>query len=139
MRRFHVHLSVSDLKTSLNFYTNLFGQSPSVEKSDYAKWMLENPKVNFAISSRGHREGANHFGFQAETEEELFEMKILAENAAGKSIVQSKTTCCYAKSEKHWTMDPGGLAWEHFFTMGETQVFGIESKSESDVCCNSNC
>ncbi len=136
MKRFHVHISVKNLQESIAFYTNLFGQTPSKEKPDYAKWMLEDPRVNFAISARGHAVGLNHFGFQTDSSEELKGLKQLAEKATeGQVVDQGEAACCYAKSEKHWAVDPQGVAWEHFHTMGEALEFGADSASESGACC----
>ncbi len=132
MKRFHVHVSVKNLEDSVAFYSKLFGQGPSKERPDYAKWMLEDPRVNFAISARGHATGLNHFGFQADSAEELEGLKRLAEAAtAGEVVDQGETSCCYAKSEKHWAVDPQGLAWEHFHTMAEALEFGADSASNS--------
>jgi len=136
MKRFHVHVAVDDLATSIAFYSKLFGQSPTKQQPDYAKWMLEDPRVNFAISSRGHATGVNHFGMQAETPEELAILKALADDASGGATVdQGETTCCYAKSEKHWTIDPQGMAWEHFLTMSDALAFGVDTATQSGACC----
>ncbi len=136
MRRFHVHVAVDDLGKSVEFYSRLFGQAPAVERPDYAKWMLEDPRLNFAISARGHAAGVNHFGFQAETQEELRVLKSLAEAASGGDVLdQGEAACCYAKSEKHWTLDPQGLAWEHFQTMSEAAEFGADTGSPQGACC----
>lgn len=136
MKRFHVHLSVDDLTQSIGFYSKLFGQEPSVERSDYAKWMLDDPMVNFAISARGHALGVNHFGFQAEDAAELQTLKQRAEAAAGDAVLdQGETACCYAMSDKHWTVDPSGIAWEHYHTMGEIQEFGVDRTDTSVDCC----
>lgn len=136
MKRFHVHIAVNNLADSISFYTRLFGQAPVKVQSDYAKWMLNDPRVNFAISARGHATGVNHFGFQTDSAEELQSLKQLAESASdGRIMDQGETACCYAKSEKHWTVDPQGLAWEHFQTMSEVQEFGTDSASLSGACC----
>ena len=136
MKRFHVHLAVEDLAKSIDFYSKLFGQTPTVAREDYAKWMLDEPMVNFAISARGHALGVNHFGFQAENAEELHALKQRAEAAAGDAVLdQGATTCCYAKSDKHWTVDPSGFAWEHYLTMGEIKEFGVEANDSSVACC----
>ena len=136
MKRFHVHVAVASLASSIDFYSKLFGQAPSKERLDYAKWMLDDPRVNFAISVRGHATGVNHFGFQAENAEELHGLKRLAEAASGGQVLdQGETACCYAKSEKHWTVDPQGLAWEHFHTMSEVHEFGADSVSQTGVGC----
>ncbi len=136
MKRFHVHVSVADLAKSVHFYNNLFGSAPSKERPDYAKWMLQDPPLNFAISARGHATGINHLGFQAEDAEELEGLKVLAEAASGERVInQSEAACCYAKSEKHWTVDPQGLAWEHFHTMAEAKEFGEDGGDSSGACC----
>jgi len=136
MKRFHVHIAVNDLEASIAFYSKLFGQTPSKQKPDYAKWMLEEPRVNFAISSRGHATGVNHFGIQAESPEELAGLKALAGDASGGSTLnQSEAACCYAKSEKHWTIDPQGLAWEHFLTVSDAVAFGEDAATQSGACC----
>ena len=136
MKRFHVHVSVDDLDTNIAFYSKLFGQAPSKQQADYAKWMLDDPRINFAISKRGHTVGLNHFGMQVDTAEELAELKTLADAASqGQSIDQSNATCCYAKSEKHWTLDPQGLAWEHYFTMADAVEFGDDHAPDTTACC----
>lgn len=124
MKRFHVHVAVDDVQQSREFYSQLFGQAPSVDKEDYAKWLLDDPRVNFAISNRGQAAGLNHLGFQAEDSDELAHLKTRAEAASGEAILdEGETACCYAVSEKHWTMDPSGIAWEHYHTMDEAQSF----------------
>lgn len=136
MKRFHVHVSVDNLSQNIEFYSQLFGQPPAVEKADYAKWMLDDPRINFAISTRHTQLGVNHFGFQAENEQELAELKQRAQAAAGEAVLdQGATTCCYAKSDKHWTVDPSGFAWEHYLTMGEIKEFGVEANDSSVACC----
>jgi catechol 2,3-dioxygenase-like lactoylglutathione lyase family enzyme len=133
MKRFHVHMAVDDLGKSLDFYSKLFGQQPSVEKDDYAKWMLDDPRVNFAISTRGSTVGVNHFGFQAEDSAELAELKQRAGLAAGDAVLdEGETGCCYAFSDKHWVTDPSGMAWEHYHTMKEIQSYGL---TEETACC----
>ncbi|MEZ5449336.1 MAG: ArsI/CadI family heavy metal resistance metalloenzyme [Thiolinea sp.] len=140
MQRFHVHLSVDDLAQSIGFYSKLFGQEPAVAHSDYAKWMLDDPRVNFAISARGHALGVNHFGFQAEDAEELQALKQRAQAAAGDAVLdQGETACCYAKSDKHWTVDPSGFAWEHYQTMGEIQEFGVDHRAEAGAEAGAGC
>ncbi|MDR7928327.1 ArsI/CadI family heavy metal resistance metalloenzyme [Acidithiobacillus thiooxidans] len=136
MKRFHVHVAVNDLTASIAFYSKLFGQAPSKEQPDYAKWMLEDPRLNFAISSRGHAIGVNHFGMQADSTEELAGLKVLADDASGGTTLdQGETACCYAKSEKHWTVDPQGLAWEHFLTMSDAVAFGEDTATQTGACC----
>lgn len=136
MKRFHVHVAVDGLPANIAFYSKLFGQPPSKQRPDYAKWMLEDPRLNFAISSRGHASGVNHFGMQAETPEELADLKALADDASeGATIDQGEAACCYAKSEKHWTIDPQGMAWEHFLTMSDALAFGEDTATQSGACC----
>lgn len=136
MKRFHVHVAVTDLAGSIAFYSKLFGQTPAKERPDYAKWMLDDPRVNFAISARGHATGVNHFGFQVDSADELQSLKQLAESVSGGQLLdQGETACCYAKSEKHWTVDPQGLAWEHFYTMSEVETFGADTASQTNACC----
>ncbi|MGY4622502.1 ArsI/CadI family heavy metal resistance metalloenzyme [Bradyrhizobium sp. USDA 4486] len=124
MKRLHVHVSVEDLSRSIGFYSALFASEPSVVKSDYAKWMLEDPRVNFAISTRGRAAGLDHLGIQVETGEELQEVYARLREAGGDIIEQGQTTCCYAKSEKSWIDDPAGIAWETFHTTGESTDYG---------------
>jgi lactoylglutathione lyase len=121
--RFHVHAHVQDLQASIAFYSKMFGAQPVRVEADYAKWHLENPRLNFAISSRGGKAGIDHLGFQADTAQELAELKARAESADAALLDEGATTCCYARSEKHWVTDPQGIAWEHFQTMGNIPVF----------------
>ena len=124
MKRLHVHVAVSDLSQSVGFYSALFADQPAVLKTDYAKWMLDDPRVNFAISTRGREPGLDHLGIQAESQEELHEVYGRLRQAGGNMIEQGETTCCYAKSEKSWIDDPAGIAWETFHTTGESTVYG---------------
>ncbi len=125
MKRLHVHVAVDDLQQSIRFYSTLFAAEPSVVKPDYAKWMLGDPRVNFAISARGHgRAGLDHLGIQAEDAAELVEVQGRLKCAEGPVLDEGLTTCCYAKSEKSWITDPSGIAWEAFLTLGESTVYG---------------
>ena len=124
MKRMHVHVSVADLGESVRFYSTMFGAEPSVLKPDYAKWMLDDPRVNFAISAHGHAPGLDHLGVQAETPDELREIAGRLAGADRLALEQKNTTCCYSRSDKAWATDPSGLAWESFFTFGETTVYG---------------
>jgi catechol 2,3-dioxygenase-like lactoylglutathione lyase family enzyme len=136
MKRFHVHVAVDDLTKSINFYSKLFGQAPTKEKNDYAKWMLEDPRVNFAISTRGHATGVDHFGFQVDNAEDLQALKVLASSASNEQVLeQNEATCCYANSEKHWTVDPQGIAWEHFHTLSDAKHFGSNTTNQAGACC----
>jgi catechol-2,3-dioxygenase len=139
MKRFHVHLNVEQLDTSIAFYSRLFGAAPSRVESDYAKWMLEDPRINFAISTRGKGTGLDHLGFQAEDEAELAQLKTRAEQADSAFLDEGATTCCYAKSDKHWVTDPQGIAWEHYLTLGSIPVFNEAEKprvrATAGGCC----
>ena len=124
MKRLHVHVAVSDLSQSLGFYSALFAAQPTVLKSDYAKWMLDDPPVNFAISTRGRESGLDHLGIQVESQDELYEVYGRLRQAGGNIIEQGQTACCYAKSEKSWNDDPAGISWETFHTTGENITYG---------------
>jgi catechol 2,3-dioxygenase-like lactoylglutathione lyase family enzyme len=127
MKRLHLHVSVEDLARSVRFYATLFGAEPSVLKPDYAKWMLDDPRVNFAISARPGRAaaaGLDHLGIQVETPEELREVRARLREADGPVLDEGRTTCCYARSDKAWISDPQGLAWEAFLAMGESTDYG---------------
>lgn len=139
MKRFHIHTHVEDLQASIAFYSKLFAAQPARVESDYAKWMLEDPRVNFAISTRGDKPGVDHLGFQTDTEEELAELKARAQAADMALLDEGATTCCYARSDKHWITDPQGIAWEHFHTLGNIPVFSEKDKAqaapEASACC----
>jgi predicted enzyme related to lactoylglutathione lyase len=140
MKRMHVHVAVDDLNRSINFYSALFDAGPSVVKPDYAKWMLEDPRVNFAISTRGRATGLDHLGIQVESKDELTEVYARLRKAGGHVIEQGDTTCCYAKSEKSWIDDPAGIAWETFHTTGESTVYGDGSgEREARVANEKSC
>lgn len=124
MKRLHLHIAVEDLDRSIGFYSTLFGAQPSVVKDDYAKWMLEDPRVNLAISQRGGAAGIDHVGVQAETSAELAEMATRLKAAGETTLDQEATTCCYAKSDKSWVADPSGVRWETFHTLGEATTYG---------------
>lgn len=134
MKRFHVNLNVKDLQQSIEFYTALFGNAPTVVKPDYAKWMLEDPRINFAISPGMGSTGIEHLGIQVESEAELRE--VYGHLSQAKEIIreEGKTTCCYAKSEKSWITDPQGVEWEAFYTFGRSTVYG-EGKTTEAACC----
>jgi catechol 2,3-dioxygenase-like lactoylglutathione lyase family enzyme len=141
MKRLHVSVAVSDIDNSVRFYSTLFGAAPTVLKSDYAKWMLDDPRVNFSISSRGSHKGVDHLGIQVDDDAEL---AAVAERLAraGKPVYEQKaTTCCYARSNKAWVHDPEGVAWETFHTFGESTVYGedraeaADAASENEACC----
>ncbi|MBT9515721.1 MAG: glyoxalase/bleomycin resistance/dioxygenase family protein [Methyloversatilis discipulorum] len=134
MKRFHVHLHVDDLAKSIAFYNKLFDAQPARTEADYAKWMLEDPPINFAISTRGTKPGIDHLGIQTDDPAELAAMKARAESADMALLDEGETTCCYARSEKHWVTDPQGIAWEHFHTLGNIPVFN-EAASGGAACC----
>lgn len=123
MNRFHVHLNVADLEASIRFYSQLFASEPSVRKPDYAKWMLEDPRVNFAISDTGRAPGVDHLGIQAESGEELAALGVRLEAAGNALVPEQATVCCYAKSDKLWTEDPQGTRWETFHTFGDATTY----------------
>jgi predicted enzyme related to lactoylglutathione lyase len=137
MKRFHVHLHVQDLHQSIGFYSKLFAAEPTRTESDYAKWMLEDPPVNFAISTRGHEPGIDHLGIQTDDSDDLAELKARAQAADLALLDEGATTCCYAMSEKHWITDPQGIAWEHFHTLGTIPMFRDEAKEAvaTTSCC----
>ncbi|MBL8521357.1 MAG: VOC family protein [Betaproteobacteria bacterium] len=138
MKRFHVHLSVKDLPQSIAFYNHLFGAAPTVQRTDYAKWMLDDPRVNFAVSQLGHAPGLDHLGFQVEFAADLAQ-GIESLRAAGLHVqAQQGTQCCYAQSDKGWVHDPQGIPWETFFTHGESTVYGVDRaarSASSGACC----
>lgn len=136
MKRFHVHVAVDDLDANVRFYSTIFGTGPTVLKPDYAKWMVEDPRINFAISRRGVKAGVDHLGFQVDSDEEL---KTLREQVGAAEIAafdQPEAECCYARSDKYWTTDPQGIAWETYRTLGEAEIYGTDSaKAASGACC----
>lgn len=146
MQRFHVNVSVENIDKSVEFYNALFATEPTVRKDDYAKWMLDDPRVNFAITTHGNGQGIDHVGIQAETDEEFKQMRERLEAAQNPLLVQDDTQCCYANSSKTWVRDPQGVPWETFITHGESTDYGdggeandiarFESKtSESATAC----
>jgi len=135
MKRFHVHVSVENVEASVRFYSQLFAAEPTVLKSDYAKWMLENPRVNFAISNRTSDKGVRHLGIQVEDSSELAEVYGRLQRADRPVVEEGSTTCCYAKSEKSWVEDPQGVKWETFLTTGESTVYGTEEPTVSGRSC----
>ncbi len=142
MKRLHVHVSVDDLAQSIRFYSTLFAAEPAVIKPDYAKWMLDDPRVNFAISTRSSQTGIDHLGIQVETPSELQEVYGRLKQADRPVLEEGATTCCYAKSEKSWITDPQGLSWETFLTSGESTVYGDSVdlgaiRVASAACCTS--
>jgi catechol 2,3-dioxygenase-like lactoylglutathione lyase family enzyme len=137
MKRLHVHVSVADLDESIRFYSILFAARPAVQKDDYAKWMLDDPCVNFAISKRDRTTGVRHLGIQVEDHAELAEVYGRIEHTQRPVLNEGRTTCCYAKSEKNWVEDPQGVQWETFLTTGESTVFGGEAVegAPGKPCC----
>jgi catechol 2,3-dioxygenase-like lactoylglutathione lyase family enzyme len=140
MKRFHVHVSVRDLESSIRFYSALFATQPAMRKPDYAKWMLEDPRINFAISQRGAALGIEHLGIQVEDQNELAEVFGRLKKAEGPILEEHDTTCCYAKSDKNWITDPQGVEWETFLTHGESTIYGndrmgAEPAVAATACC----
>lgn len=142
MKRFHVHVHVEDLDRSVGFYSKLFAAEPTRVEADYAKWMLDDPRINFAISTRGGKPGVDHLGFQTDSEQELLALKARAEAADMALLDEGQTTCCYARSDKHWVTDPQGIAWEHFHTLSDIPVFNEAQKNDTkkatvtSACCS---
>jgi catechol 2,3-dioxygenase-like lactoylglutathione lyase family enzyme len=142
MKRLHVHVAVHDIQQSVRFYSALFAAQPAVTKDDYAKWMLDDPRVNFAISTRGAKAGLDHLGIQAENETELEAIGSQLAQADVSTLEQKGASCCYAKSDKYWTIDPQGIAWESFHTLGSVPVFGddvrsgvVQPEKKKAACC----
>jgi catechol 2,3-dioxygenase-like lactoylglutathione lyase family enzyme len=139
MKRLHVHVGVDDLAKSIQFYSTLFAAKPTVTKSDYAKWMLDDPRVNFAISQRGAATGVRHLGIQVEDRAELADVYARLQRADRPVLEEGATTCCYAKSEKSWIEDPQGIKWETFLTVGESTTYGVnEPDMARTSCCEPN-
>jgi catechol 2,3-dioxygenase-like lactoylglutathione lyase family enzyme len=134
MTRLHIHVSVDDLEQSTKFYSALFGAEPTKQKPDYAKWMLDDPRINFAISARGTKAGLDHLGIQAEDESEMTALRERIKQADLSTFDEGETTCCYAKSDKTWVQDPSGIAWETYHTMGEAEFFNDAPAAEG-ACC----
>jgi catechol 2,3-dioxygenase-like lactoylglutathione lyase family enzyme len=128
MRRFHVHLAVEDLAQSIAFYSKLFGE-PARTEADYAKWMIEDPRVNFAISTRGNAPGVNHLGIQVESADDLLSLRSQFEAAEITGVPEIDSSCCYAKSDKYWVTDPQGIAWETYHTLGSIPTYGGDSSA----------
>ncbi len=137
MKRFHVHVAVADLDQSIGFYSTLFGVQPTVRKPDYAKWMLDDPRINFAVSKRTEKFGVNHLGLQVDSAEELAEIRDQLECADSTMLEEVGAQCCYAKSDKYWITDPQGVAWETFHSLGAIPVYGENSEQakKQSACC----
>lgn len=131
MKRFHVHVAVDDLGRAITFYSGLFAAPPTVRKDDYAKWTLEDPRVNFAISARGAKPGIEHLGIQVENADELADVYTRLKQVEGEVLEEGQTTCCYARSEKNWITDPVGIPWEAFLTVGEHTTYGTEGPARA--------
>src|SRR6476620_6159612 len=129
MKRFHVHVAVPDLQKSIQFYSTMFGARPAVVKDDYAKWMLEDPRVNFAISERGGVAGINHLGFQVDEASELEDIHTRLQAADAGVLEEKDVACCYARSDKYWTTDPAGIAWESFHSLGTVPFYNGATKA----------
>ena len=132
MKRFHVHVAVDDLNANIRFYSAVFGAEPCVLKPDYAKWMMEDPRINFAISQRGAKAGLDHLGLQVDTDEELSALRSQVAAAEISRHEQPDATCCYARSDKYWITDPQGIAWETYHTLGEAEIYGADSNTKAD-------
>ena len=139
MKRLHVHIAVDDLTRSVGFYSTLFNAAPSVLKDDYAKWMLDDPRVNLAISTRAHAAGVDHIGIQAETSEELAELAARLKGAGEITRDQEATTCCYAQSDKSWVNDPTGVRWETFYTFADATTYGEDEPAVSPAASKQAC
>ncbi len=133
MKRLHVSVSVDDLDRAIDFYSTVFGQAPTVIQDDYAKWMVDDPRVNFAVSTRGGRKGVNHLGIQVEDQEDLTELYRRIGAAKGPLFEEGDTTCCYANSRKSWILDPAGVAWEAFLTHSYSAQFGFDASLEDHL------
>lgn len=135
MKRLHIHVGVEDLDRSIRFYSTLFGADPVKTRSDYAKWMLDDPNVNFAISTRARAKGVDHLGLQADEDSELEEIRERLKKADVTTFDEGETVCCYARSDKTWVQDPAGIAWEAYRTMDDAQVFSQQDPTGTQACC----
>jgi catechol 2,3-dioxygenase-like lactoylglutathione lyase family enzyme len=142
MKRFHVHVGVSDLEANIRFYSGLFGAAPTVRKADYAKWMVDDPRLNFAISARGSQPGVNHLGLQVDTGEELEGMRAQLAAADASLVEEVGAKCCYAESDKYWVTDPQGVAWETYHSLASIPRFGSDDRAveapAASACCSSS-
>jgi catechol 2,3-dioxygenase-like lactoylglutathione lyase family enzyme len=136
MKRIHIHVGVEKLDESIRFYSAIFGAQPVKTKADYAKWMLEDPRVNFAISTRASKNGVDHLGIQVEENEELEELRGRIRSADLAVFDEGETVCCYANSEKSWVQDPSGIAWEAYRTMDDAQIFSGKLAADESACCS---
>jgi catechol 2,3-dioxygenase-like lactoylglutathione lyase family enzyme len=142
MKRFHIHIAVDDLEKNISFYSALFQTEPTVRESDYAKWMLDDPRINFAISKRGRKPGLDHLGLQVESTAELEAVQQGLVAAALPIAAQNQAACCYVQSDKYWTVDPQGIHWEAFHTLNAIPIFGqdevVQLEPTSSACCKPN-
>ena len=146
MKRFHVHVSVGNLQENIRFYSSILGAQPSLVKEDYAKWMLDDPRINFAISTRDGKRGLNHLGIQAESDAELNALRVGIVEAQAPILEQKEASCCYARSEKYWPLDPQSIAGETFHTLGSVPVYGEDTRTAQEprvstkagACCVPN-
>lgn len=136
MKRMHVHVGVKNIDEAVSFYSALFGAKPDKHKTDYAKWMLEDPKLNFAISTRSGKEGVEHLGIQVDSEQELSEMRKRISKAEIDVVEEGETVCCYAESDKSWVQDPAGIAWEAYQTMGDARLFSARDEHTAGASCS---
>ena len=139
MKRFHVHVAVDDLAANIRFYSTAFGMPPTVEKPDYAKWMMEDPRINFAISTKGRTPGIDHLGMQVDSDEELIALRQQVAQAEVAALDRPNSTCCYARSDKYWTTDPQGIAWETFHTLESAPVYGKFTRDGSESVSDKGC
>ena len=135
MKRFHVHVAVEDLDATIRFYSGVFGMRPTVHKPDYAKWMLEDPRINFAVSKQSGNAGIDHLGIQVDSSEELVALRQQVADAQIAAQDQPNADCCYARSDKYWTTDPQGIAWETFHTLESISVRGKSARPDASSCC----
>ena len=133
MKRFHVHVAVRNLDESVRFYSTIFGAAPSVQKPDYAKWMLDDPRINFAISERAGHHGVNHLGFQVDDDAELEQIHGRLDAAGAQVVAERDVSCCYARSDKYWISDPQGVAWESFRSLGSVPFYGDPDKAPASA------
>lgn len=135
MKRFHIHVGVEDLEESIRFYSAVFGAAPVKTKPDYAKWMLEDPRINFAISTRVAKKGVDHLGIQVDADEELEEIRRRVKAADLSVFDEGATVCCYAASDKSWVQDPTGIPWEAYRTMEDAEIFSKKIADPESACC----
>jgi len=135
MKRMHIHVGVEDIAEGVKFYSALFGAEPTKQKPDYAKWQLDDPRVNFAISTRSGKTGVDHLGLQVDSETELDEIRDRISGTEIELFDEGKTVCCYAESDKSWLQDPAGIAWEAYQNMGDAQIFSEKQDAEQNACC----